>query len=178
MFWTRSLGFVLPRWSAAKGSKGWLASVLCLVGSLLVACGSSGAGTPGIEDGGSDGAVADAVGDALPTDGASDAGLADAANDSGPTHTNTHDCPVTCGAGQYCAYALGPGTCPPADSGICPDGCLGCPPLPGASCTALPAACNGTPTCDCLLTTCPQCGPGSMCSIDADGNWVVDCISC
>jgi len=107
------------------------------------------------------------------TDAASDA-------DSGPARTTKHDCSPACGIASYCAYPIGPGICPMQnDAGFCPAGCAGCPPLGGPMCKALPAACNGTPSCACLVTMCPQCGPMSaMCSIDADGDFVISCLSC
>ena len=133
-----------------------LLTVFPVVAVLAVACGSSATGTNGMP--------------------------ADAATESGPAHTNTHDCAPACGTGRFCKDPMGPGFCPQGgmDAGICPAGCPGCPALPAPSCTALPAACNGTPSCGCLLALCPG-GCGSMvgtCSIDADGDWVIGCLSC
>lgn len=88
-----------------------------------------------------------------------------------------------CGASGYCQIPFAPGICPMhmIDGGaFCPPGCPECPPLPAASCAALPAACNSTPSCECLLTVCPG-GCGSMvgtCAVDADGDWVVGCLTC
>jgi hypothetical protein len=137
---------------------------------FLVACGGGTTSTSSPSDGGKD---AFAAGDA--TGGGDDGG--------GPQHTTTHDCAPACGAAKFCQYPLGPGICPgpnDVDAGFCPQGCSGCPALPPPSCSALPAACNGTPTCDCLLTVCPG-GCGSQvgsCTIDADGDWVIGCLTC
>jgi len=114
-------------------------------------------------------------------DAAGDALLVGDASGDGPVHTATHDCAPACGTGRFCEYPLGPGICPgSADAGFCPQGCPGCPALPPPACNALPAACGGKPSCDCLLKECPGgCGgaPGS-CTIDADGDWVISCTTC
>ncbi len=111
----------------------------------------------------------------------SGSGGGDAAGD-GPVHTATHDCTPACGSGRLCEYPQGPGICPgpDQDAGFCPQGCQGCPALPPPACSALPAACASAPSCDCLLNAlCTGCGsPGGSCAIDADGDWVVACLSC
>ncbi len=136
---------------------------------LVAACGGGTGGTP----------EGDAGGDVLAL------GDAPSGVDAGVQHTSTHECAPSCGATKYCQEPLGPGICPNPSNGIdaggfCPQGCPGCPPLPPASCEALPAACSGTPRCACLLTACPGgCGAvAGTCTIDADGDWVVSCLSC
>jgi hypothetical protein len=99
------------------------------------------------------------------------------------THTTTHDCSPVCGSSGYCDYPLGPGSCPEpgADGGLCPAGCPGCPAEPAPSCSPLPSGCGGSPTCECLLATCPGgCGAeaSGTCTIDADGDWVIKCLTC
>jgi hypothetical protein len=150
-----------------------LALSFAFAASVCFACGGSSSTSLGDGDAGG---AADGGGDAP-------AGGGDAASDGGPPHTSTHDCSPVCGSQRYCQEPLGPGICPMhmIDSGaFCPAGCIGCPPLPPPSCAALPAACNGTPSCDCLLTACPGgCGPTrGTCEVNADGDWVVGCLSC
>jgi hypothetical protein len=152
-------------------------STLVFLALFAVACG--GSGSTSTADGGSDSPFGDA---ASTGDGANDASGGGDASADGPAHTATHDCAPACGGGRFCQYPLGPGICPMSgqDSGFCPNGCLGCPALPPPMCAGLPAACGGTPSCDCLLSVCPG-GCGSMrgsCTIDADGDWVIGCLTC
>jgi len=136
-----------------------------LVACFVLACGSSGQSTAS-PDGGKD-AMANEDG----------SGGGDAASDGGPQQTPTHDCTPACGAGRFCEYPTsgGFGCMNGPDSGLCPAGCPGCPSLPPA-CSGLPSACGGIPSCGCLLATC-GCG-GGTCGIDADGIWVIHCLSC
>ncbi len=135
---------------------------------------------PGEDGSIDDGPASDSpAGDARIDDAARDAPI----SDSGPVQSATHDCTPACGGSHFCEYPMGPGTCPSAqqDSGFCPPGCPGCARLPLPGCVALPVACAGTPSCDCLLSICPGgCGaaaPGT-CAVDADGDWVIRCTSC
>jgi hypothetical protein len=112
--------------------------------------------------------------------GFSGGGDAGADADGAPSRSAGHDCVPVCGGGKFCRYPPGPGFCAPPDAGTCTSGCPGCAQLPPPACSALPSVCGGARTCDCLLSVCPGgCGATrGTCSVNADGDWVIACLSC
>ncbi len=82
---------------------------------------------------------------------------------------------VTCSSSfQYCSRARAPGICPKIDSGVCPAGCPGCPPLP-LTCETMPAKCWAKPSCACLLVEVCGSSTAGSCT-EAGGGFTVSCM--
>jgi hypothetical protein len=191
----------LSRQSAAArvlASSGWLAA--CVLGACwLGGCSSTGAvaqpeidsgaplaDTSVVSDGTSDATTdegtvdaADAASDTR-TDGSSidaaDAESDGAKPDTGPVDAGpTFACgSTTCSAGfQFCRIATTPGICPPADAGVCPAGCPGCPPLSRA-CETLPGKCWAKPSCACILVEVCGAVAAGTCT-EKDSGFTVGC---
>lgn len=107
---------------------------LCL---LPVACASS---TNSQQDTGRD-ATTETATDVVPDQTSNDTGPSDVVSDSGPTQCGTE----VCTASQVCVVT---------SSGV---GQM-------FQCHDLPAGCNGTITCDCLTSICPQ-SPPNVCMV-------------
>lgn len=75
---------------------------------------------------------------------------------------------------QFCRRATSPGICPTPDSGVCPAGCPGCPPL-GVSCETMPTKCWAKASCACILVE--VCGSSSAGTCEEkDGGFTVGCM--
>lgn len=83
---------------------------------------------------------------------------------------------ATCSSSfQYCSKARAPGICPKPDSGVCPAGCPGCPPLP-LTCETMPAKCWAKASCACLLVEVCGSATAGTCTEATGGGFTVACM--